>query len=391
MAKSTKIAVVFPALLAVGALGAWYGLKQVRQSNDDALRVSGNIEATEVGVSFKIAGRVERRLVDEGDVVKRGQLIAELDTSDLEADVALRRAELQAAQASLAEFVAGSRPEEIDASKAAAEKAAALLAELKAGSRHQEIDSAKAQLSAALVEKNRLETELARSRRLFDQKMTSAEEYDRAVAAHNVASDKYRESLEQYNMVKEGPRQEEIDQAKAALAQAQAQYKLVKEGPRKEQIDQARARLKQAEASLSLAETRLGYAKIYSPLSGVVLSKNIEPGEYVAPGTPVVTVADIENIWLRAYVDEMDLDRVKLRQDAEITTDSKAGKTFRGRVGFISAEAEFTPKTVQTEKERVKLVYRIKIDIVNRDMELKPGMPADARIVTAPPEKGIRN
>ena len=132
--------------------------------------------------------------------------------------------------------------------------------------------------------------------------------------------------------------------------------------------------------ALRFAETQLKYAKIYSPLDGVVLSKNIEKGEYVAPGTPVVTVADLVNVWLRAYVNETDLSRVKLNQAAEITTDAKAGKVFKGRVAFISQEAEFTPKTVQTEKERVKLVYRIKIDITNTDMELKAGTPADATI-----------
>ena len=161
-------------------------------------------------------------------------------------------------------------------------------------------------------------------------------------------------------------------------AQAKAQYDLVVAGPRKETIDQARAKVEQVAANLKLAETRLGYATVVSPLSGVVLSKNIEPGEFVVAGTPIVTVGDLVNVWLRAYIEEPDLDRVKVGQRAIVTTD--AGKTFEGHVGFISSEAEFTPKNVQTQKERVKLVYRIKIDITNPNMELKPGMPADAEI-----------
>ena len=235
-------------------------------------------------------------------------------------------------------------------------------------------------MTAAEVERNRLETEWGRNRKLYDQKMIATEAYDQATAAYNVAVERYRQAMEQYNLVKAGPRREEIDQAAAALAQAKAQYQLVQKGPRRETIDQARANVRQAEAALTMAQVKLSYAKVYSPLDGVVLSKNIEPGEYVAPGTPVVTVADLENIWLRAYVNEMDLDRVKLGQAVEITTDSKPGKTYPGRVGFIASEAEFTPKTVQTEQERVKLVYRIKIDIKNRSGELKPGMPADAKI-----------
>ena len=235
-------------------------------------------------------------------------------------------------------------------------------------------------MTAAEVERNRLETEWGRSRRLYEQKMIATETYDQATAARNVAAERYRQMVQQYDLVKQGPRREEIDQAAAALAQAKAQYELVRKGPRQETIDQARANVRQAAAALTMAQVKLSYAKVYSPLNGVVLSKNIEPGEYVAPGTPVVTVADLDNIWLRAYVDEMDLDLVKLNQAAEITTDSKPGKTYAGRVGFIASEAEFTPKTVQTEKERVKLVYRIKIDITNRGQELKPGMPADASL-----------
>ena len=122
-----------------------------------------------------------------------------------------------------------------------------------------------------------------------------------------MANERYLQAMKRYDLVKEGPRQEEILQAKAAMEQAQAQYRLVKEGPRKEDIDQARAKVEQAKAALQAAETKLGYATVTLPLTGVVLSKNIEPGEYVAAGTPVVTVADIENLWLRAYVDERDL------------------------------------------------------------------------------------
>ncbi len=189
--------------------------------------------------------------------------------------------------------------------------------------------------------------------------------------------------MKRYELVKEGPRQEDIAQGKAAMEQAQAQYRLVKEGPRKEDIDQARAKVEQAKATLLSAETKLGYATVTSPLTGVVLSKNTEPGEYVAPGTPVVTVADIENPWLRAYVDERDLGKrnLVLGTEAEITTDAYPGKVYKGRVSFISSEQEFTPKSVQTNRERVKFVYRIKIDAKNPDKELKPGMPADARLV----------
>lgn len=119
---------------------------------------------------------------------------------------------------------------------------------------------------------------------------------------------------------------------------------------------------------------------MFSPLSGWVLSKNAEPGEYLAPGTPVVTVGNLNQVWLRAYISESDLGRVKVGQHVRVTADTFPGKVYKGKISFISPQAEFTPKNVQTEKERVKLVYRVKVDIPNPEMELKPGMPADAEI-----------
>ena len=169
------------------------------------------------------------------------------------------------------------------------------------------------------------------------------------------------------------------------MEQAQAQDRLVKEGPRKEDIDQARVSNQQAKATLLNAETRLGYATVCSPLTGWVLSKNTEPGEYVAPGTPVVTVADIENIWLRAYVDESELGtrNITLGSPAEITTDAYPGKVYPGRVSFISQEQEFTPKTVQIENRPAGEVCLSDQDRRQKSgfSELKPGMPADAKLM----------
>ena len=384
MTASKKL--IFPVAAAIVAIGAggWYALGLAGRG-DDSLHVSGNIEAVEVAISFKIPGRVEKRYVDEGQPVYEGQPVAQLETADLQADAALRRGELQAAQAALAELLAGSRPDEIAAALAAMQKAQANYAELKNGSRP----------AGNRRRRGRVPGRRGRSRspqaptsigtnklRRADSGTIAEEQLDQARAAYRMADQRYLQAMKRYELVKEGPRQEEILQGKAAMEQAQAQYRLVKEGPRKEDIDQARAKLEQAKASLLAAETKLGYATVTSPLTGVVLSKNTEPGEYVAAGTPVVTVADIENLWLRAYVDERDLGKrnLALGTAAEVTTDAYPGKVYKGRVSFISSEQEFTPKSVQTNHERVKFVYRIKIDVKNPDRELKPGMPADARI-----------
>ncbi|WP_243383575.1 efflux RND transporter periplasmic adaptor subunit [Geothrix alkalitolerans] len=295
---------------------------------ESRLKLSGNIEVIQVEASFRVAGKVIERPVDEGQVVQAGQLLARLDARDLEQQVAMRRADAATAKAALDAMLAGSRKEEIASSKAALEQAQADL--------------------------KRLEPDEARIRDLQQKGILSVRDYEASRAA--------------------------LEAARGKVQQADQQYTLVRKGPRKEDIDQARARYDQAQQALALAQTQLGYATLTAPSAGVILSKNIEPMEYVSPGTAVVTMADLGQVWLRAYVEETDLGRVKVGQKAFVTSDSFPGKRYEGRVAFIASEAEFTPKTVQTRKERTKLVYRIKIDIPNPAMELKPGMPVDAEI-----------
>jgi HlyD family secretion protein len=378
------LAILGAIILAAGGGLAYWFVAVNHQQADNTIRLSGNIEVTDAEVSFKIPGRVEQRFVDEGQSVDAGKPIARLDDSDLRAEVALHRAELEAAQAVLSELKAGTRPEDIEAARAAMQRAAANLQELEAGSRPQEIAAAQAALSAAQAELARAQSDYNRASQLIKEKSISQEEFERSRAAFEVASQRAREASQQFELIKEGARKERIEQARAALAEAKARYDLAVAGPRKQTIEQAGARVAQAEAALGLAETRLGYAEIFAPLSGRVLSKNIEPGEYVAPGTPVVTIGDLVHVWLRAYVNETDLGKVKPGQTVRVTTDTYPGKVYEGRIAFIADQSEFTPKSVQTEQQRVKLVYRVKIDITNPNMELKPGMPADATISLQP-------
>lgn len=376
--RKLKIVAVTAGALAV-VVAAGLIVSSRRQAH--AVRVSGNIEVTDAEVSFKIPGRVLERLVDEGQTVKAGQLVARLDSAELAQAAALQRADAQAAQAVLAELEAGSRPEEIAQAQAAAQQAKALLDQMLAGSRAQEVAAAQAALHRAEAEEEKARLDRMRFEELFNQKIVSTERYDAIRTAHQSALERRHEAEEQFKLVREGPRQEQIAQARAAWQQAEEHYALVRKGPRREQIDQARARYDQARQGLAVAETRLSYATLASPLNGLVLSKNIEPGEIVAAGTPIVTVGDLEHPWLRAYIDETDLGRVKVGQRARVSTDTYRGKVYDGRVSFIASQAEFTPKNVQTAKERVKLVYRVKVEIANPNLELKPGMPADAEIV----------
>jgi len=316
-------------LAVVVPIGALLALAiSCRDHREASLKLSGNIEVVQVEASFRVAGKVLERPVDEGQVVQAGQLLARLDARDLEQQVAMRRAEAATARAALDAMLAGSRKEEIAASRAALDQATADL--------------------------RRLEPDEARIRDLQRQGILSVRDYEASRAA--------------------------LEAARGKVQQADQQYILVRKGPRKEDIEQARARFEEAQQALALAGTQLGYATLKAPSAGVILSKNIEPMEYVSPGTPVVTMADLRQVWVRAFVEETDLGRVKVGQKAFVTTDTFPGKRYEGRVSFIASEAEFTPKAVQTRKERTRLVYRIKIDLPNPAMELKPGMPVDAEI-----------
>jgi HlyD family secretion protein len=376
-----KKTVIVPGVIAVVVIAVVVFLIAGSNGKAGVISVSGNIEATTSELSFKIPGIVRQRLVTEGDAVKQGQLIAVLDDKDLQQQVSLRAAELQAAEAVLAELKAGTRPEEIAVAEAMAQQAQAKLAELTAGARPQEIAAAQAAVDSAQAQVTLAKTDFDRKSHLSERGTITRQEFDASKTAYDTALARLTEAQEQFKLVKAGPRQEQIDQAKAALKQAEANYAMAKAGPRQEDIDQAVARVEQAKASKALAETQVGYAKLTAPFAGIVLSKNAEEGEFVAPGTPVVTVGDLSSVWMRAYIEETDLGRVKLGMDVNVKTDTFSGKAYRGRLTFISSEAEFTPKNVQTKKERVKLVYRVKVDIPNLEQELKPGMPADADIL----------
>ena len=301
------------------------------------LKVSGNIEATEVDMGFKVSGRIVSRSVDEGDWVEKGKVLATLDDEDLRQRLEVAQATLKSAQARLEKLLAGSRPEEIRGAEAAFQQA--------------QFD----------FENKKVNYERIKS--LFERGVIPKDTLDNTESAFKIS--------------------------KAAVERAKENYQLVKIGPRKEDIEDARAQVEQAKANLKLIETQLSYTILYSPLSGVVLVKSGEIGEVVNPGTPILTLADIENVWLKAYIPEADLSRVKWGQEVSVTTDLKPQKVYNGKISFISSQAEFTPKQIQTEKERVTLVYRIKIDIPNPEKELKPGMPADGKILldTSTPRK----
>ncbi len=317
-------------LLAVAiAVGIYLYPRLMRKpAATNELTLSGNIEAHESLVGFKVVGRIIDLPIEEGQQVEQGALLARLENADYRQKVRIDEASVRVRQSDLALTLAGTREQEKKASRQAMLDAQADMEEKK-------IDNDRAQ-------------------KLFAKDEVSAQDRDMAATA--------------------------LKRAQATYKAAQQRYNEAVEGSRKEDIAIARANLKQADADLGLSQVTLGYTILHAPSTGVITVREAELGEVVSPGTPVVTLADLDHIWLRAYIAETDLGRIHWGQDAAVTTDTYPGKQYHGRISFISSMAEFTPKSVQTYKERVTLVYRIKIDIDNPNHELKPGMPADAHI-----------
>jgi len=388
-----RLQIILPLLLAV--VGGIFVFNILKDPVDNSrLRFSGNIEVTEIHMSFKIPGRLDERLVEEGDSVSAGQLLAGIEKTDQIIAQAQAEAGLAYANAVLAELEAGSRKEEIDRAEARVMQARHSLTELQNGSRIEDIESAGAERDRALaaeqsaiIQLHQAKLDNDRYTKLYKNGSVSQSAfesfqtiYETAENRVNEAGSRTRAANEQLEMLKAGPRIEQIHRAEAALKQADAEYSLIKAGPRKESIDQGRAKVRAAAVTVEQARQQLTYTELIAPVDAVVLSTSAEVGEYLNPASPVLTLGRIDRPWLRAYIHEKDLGRIQLNQKVEVTTDSFPDKIYRGRVSYISSQAEFTPKTVQTFEERVKLMFRIKVALKNPDNELRPGMPADGVI-----------
>ena len=333
MKKIIPIVILLAAAVAAGVY--YYPRLTQKAAPVNQLTLSGNIEAHESLVGFKVPGRIVELPVEEGQQVAQGALLARLDDADLKQRIRIDEAAVGVRESDLALTLAGTR--------------------------HQEVKAAQQTMLDAEADRSQKKLDNERAQKLFAKDEVSAQERDLAATA--------------------------LKRAEAIFKAAQQRYNEAVEGSRKEDINIARANLNEAGASLGLSQVNLSYSILRAPSAGVVTVRQAELGEVVAPGSPVVTIADLDHIWLRAYIAETDLGSIHWGQDAVITTDTYPGKQYHGRISFIASTAEFTPKSVQTFKERVTLVYRIKIDIDNPNHELKPGMPADARIDLAASKK----
>ena len=317
-----------PALTAGVAALALLPLACGRGGGPAAIRASGHIEATEVRLAATVGGRLLEAPFQEGEQVRAGQIVARLDTAAVEHELARARAEMEAADARLRLLVSGARAEDI---RRAEEQLAQAQAELDAATR-----------------------ELARQTALVERGTATEQARDDAATRAQVAS--------------------------RAVAALRAELDKLLAGPRREEIEAARAQRAAAAAGAAAINQRVAEATVLAPQDGVITVRAAEPGEVLAPGAPIAVLTDLAHPWLNVWVDEPSLAHIRLTDAVEVRAGHPPA-VVRGRVSFVSAVAEFTPRNVQTPDERAKLVFRVKITLPNPDGTFKPGMPADATFV----------
>ena len=307
----------------------------------DRLRVSGHVEATETRLAPEAGGRILTLTVKEGDRVQPGQVVMTLDTRDVQLAIQRARAEVAGAEAQLRLAAAGARVEDVRQAQS-------------------QIDTARAELAVARTELEAADQDLARFESLLATNSGSRKQRDDAATRRDLARDRVTSAQSRVRTAEEG------------LAKLRA-------GSRPEEIDAARARVAGLAAQVSTLEKTLGDATVQAPVGGIVTEKLVEVGEVIAPRAPAVIIVDLDRAWADVFVPEPAIPQITIGQAATVFTDA-GGPGIAGSVGYISPKAEFTPRNVQTAEERSKLVYRVRINVDNKDGVLKQGMPVEAEI-----------
>ncbi len=386
MTRKRVILIGFLVLLSgVGAV-VWWGQSSRRGAE---LYYSGTIEATSSNLAFQVGGRVQEILTDEGQSVDAGAVLAVLDRREY---VALRdqaRANLQRAAQNLLqletvlEINRNVLPAEVDRAAAAVKALQAQLAEAESGYRVQEVERARLAADAARVTLENARKDKDRYDELFRKGVVAEKSRDSFKVQYEIALKEHQRAVEAYQMAREGFRREEVDTARSRLAEGQAALRLVQSNLKKieaaeQDVEAARAQVAAAQAALDVAEIQLDHTRVRAPYGGIILSRNVEPGEVVTPSQEVLSIADLSTVDLKVFVAETEIGRIAPGQPVAVKIDTFPDKVYDGRVAYISPQAEFTPKIIQTHKERVKLVFLVKVSVPNPHFELKSGMPADA-------------
>lgn len=333
---------------------------------DSGLEGSGTVEARDTRVGSKIGGRISQVLAREGDRVKAGQVLITFDDKELEASLEQSRAAAQKAER-------GYRPEEIAEAQAAAAGARAEYEQRVNGYRHEDIAAAQADLDRATADENRARLDYERYDALAKKDLVSKQQRDTAEAAWRMASATVQNAQHKLDELQRGYRPEEIAAAKARYAQAQATAEKMERGNRREDVNLAKA-------ALSYDEARYRERQVVAPADAIVEVLDVRPGDLVAPNTPIATLLEQDQIYVRIYIPETEIGHVKVGQKADIRVDSFPKKVFDGEVEQINQQAEFLPRNVQTRQERVHQVFGVKVRITDPSGQVLAGMAADVKL-----------
>lgn len=328
------VLLVLAVLLVSVALLVWLGQMKAK---DREVYYSGTIEAVQSELSFQVPGRVLAVNVREGQQVQKDQVLAKIDDSDY-------RARLEQAQANLDRAIRNRSQAESNLSISRKTLPA-------------DVVRAEAALQAARDTLDKAERNKKRYDQLYERQVVSAKEWDAVRLEYETARARFTES-------------------QAALSQARSNLK--KEDTLRSEVEASSAQIKSLKSAVEQAELQLQYTELKAPYAGVVTSRNIEPGVVVSTGRQAITMADLSSVDLKIFVPETEIGKVKPGEPVDVRIDTFPDRIFKGNVTFISPEGEFTPKIIQTQKERVKIVFLVKVSIPNPNLELKTGMPADA-------------
>jgi HlyD family secretion protein len=380
---------------------------------------SGSIEAKIIDITSDTGGRIVAVYADEGDEVHQGDRLVQLDTSLLQAQLNQLDAALASARANLAEVSAPPRPEEVAAAEAELHQAQAnqdgaytvwqqaqsivsnpleLTAQVdttrgQVAILQKDVEAAQATLKEAVIQRdeaarNQSNDEAITLSQVAAKKAESAQGNLAAAEAELAGTQRQLELLMaiQKNpldlITRANAAKEAHEQAKAAVQVAETKLALVKAGPMAEEVAIAQARVQQAEAAMARAQVQLDKMSLAAPHDGIITDRSANPGELAAPGATLMNLGNLDRVTLTVYVPETQIGRVRVGQTAQVSVDAYPGETFEGTVTFIALQAEFTPKNVQTKEERVNQVFAVKISLDNPNHRLKPGMPADAEIIS---------
>jgi len=356
------IVLIAAAVAATAIYGGWF-------RKDDALQGSGTVEARNIRVGSEVGGRIDEVLVREGDHVAPGQLLITFDHKELQAA-------LDQSKANADKAVRGYRPEEIAEARAAAAQAKADYEQHLNGYRREDIEAAKADVDRARAEEIRSHADFNRYEALAQKDLVSRQQRDTSEATWKVALAQQQNAQHKLDELQIGYRPEEIASAKARYEQTQATLEKLEHGNRREDIESAKA-------AYAYDEARFRERQVVSPTAATVEVLDVRPGDLIAPNTPIATLLESDQIYVRIYIPETEIFRVQVGQKAEVRVDSLPNTVYEGVVEQINQQAEFLPRNVQTREERVHQVFGVKVRINDASHHVLAGMAANVKLHAA--------